>query len=283
MRTSSVLCLDSHGYHRMQYYEWGDPDNPRVLICVHGLTRNGRDFDVLARALEDDFRVICPDIAGRGQSDWLASKKDYGYPQYMADTMALIARVTARTVSEICWLGTSMGGILGMLLASLPKSPIAKLVVNDVGMLVPQASLERLALYIGGTERFASLEALEAHLRLICASFGPLSDDDWRHLTVHGAVNHPDGTWGMRYDPAIANAFQGALADIDLSPCWDTITCPTLLLRGGDSDLLLRETALEMTRRGPRAKLVEIADVGHAPMLMSADEARIVREFLLGP
>jgi pimeloyl-ACP methyl ester carboxylesterase len=267
----------------MQYYEWGDADNPRVLICVHGLTRNGRDFDFLARALESDFRVICPDIAGRGQSDWLASKADYGYPQYMADAMALIARVTARAVSEICWLGTSMGGILGMLLASLPKTPIRKLVVNDAGMLIPRAALERLALYVGGTERFASIEALEAHLRRICATFGPLSDDEWRHLAVHGAVSHPDGTWGMRYDPAIANAFQGELADVDLSPCWDAITCPTLLLRGADSDLLLRETALEMTQRGPCAKLVEIADVGHAPMLMSADEVKLVREFLCAP
>jgi len=283
VKTSSLLCLDSRGFHRTQYYDWGDTDNPRVLVCVHGLTRNGRDFDFLAASLESEFRVVCPDIAGRGQSDWLEAKTDYGYPQYMADMTALLARLTAGDAAkEIYWLGTSMGGILGMILASLPKSPLAKLVVNDAGMHVPKAALERIALYVGADERFASIAALEAHLRRTCASFGPLSDEGWRHLTVHGAVDHPDGTWGMRYDPAIANAFDGPLADIDLSPYWDAVTCPTLLLRGADSDLLLSETAVAMTQRGPRAALVEFAGVGHAPMLMTPEEVRIVREFLRG-
>ena len=283
MKTSSVLCLDSRGFHEMRYYDWGDPDNPRILVCVHGLTRNGRDFDFLAAALESEFRVVCPDVAGRGQSDWLESKADYGYPQYMADMTALMARLTAGDAAkEINWLGTSMGGILGMILASRPRSPFSKLVVNDAGIHLPKAALERIALYVGADERFASIAALEAHLRRNCATFGPLSDEDWRHLAVHGAINHPDGTWGMRYDPAIANAFDGPLADIDLSPYWDAVTCPTLLLRGAESDLLLRETAVAMTQRGPRATLVEFAGVGHAPMLMTSEAVQIVREFLLG-
>ena len=283
MKNGSVLCLDSSGFHRMHYYDWGDPSNPRVVVCIHGLTRQGRDFDFLARSLQGDFRVICPDIAGRGLSDWLATKGDYGYPQYMADVTALIARITVSAEQKIYWVGTSMGGLLGMLYASRRGNPVRKLVVNDAGTIVPKAALERLALYVGKDPSFASLEALEAHVRRISAPFGPLDDEQWRHITLHGAKQHADGTWGLGYDPAIALPFQGELADVDLSAYWDAIACPTLLLRGAQSDLLLRETALDMTQRGPKAKLVEFEGTGHAPMLMKASEARIVREFLLEP
>ena len=281
MKTESVLCLGSRGFHRMRYYERGDPANPRVLVCVHGLTRSGRDFDFLAEALASEFRVICPDVVGRGQSDWLEAKADYGYPQYMADMTALIARVTSREDQPIYWLGTSMGGLLGIFMAATPRNPIRRMVVNDAGMLVPKAALERLARYVGKNPRFASLEALEAHLRLVAASFGSLSDEQWRHLTVHGAVENPDGTWGFRYDPAIGNALEGELADIDLSVFWDAVSCPTLLLRGADSDILPREVAHAMTQRGPKAKLVEFENVGHAPMLLNQAEVSVVREFLL--
>ena len=282
MKTDSVLCLGSRGFHRMRYYEHGDPANPRVLICVHGLTRSGRDFDFLAEGLASDFRVICPDVVGRGQSDWLAAKTEYGYPQYMADMTALIARVTVRGDQPIDWLGTSMGGLLGIFMAATPRNPIRRLVVNDAGMLVPKAALERLARYVGKDPRVASLEALEAHLRRIAASFGSLTDQQWRHLTVHGAVENADGTWGFRYDPAIGNALQGELADIDLSIFWDAVSCPTLLLRGAESDILPREVAQAMTQRGPKAKLVEFENVGHAPMLLNDAEVGVVRDFLLG-
>ncbi len=277
-----VPCLSSRGFHRMHYYAWGDASNPRVLICVHGLTRNARDFDFLAATLSQDFRVICPDVAGRGKSDWLANGVDYTYVQYMADMTALLARVTSGGEKEIHWLGTSMGGLLGMLIAAQPRNPIRKLVVNDAGLLVPKAALERLALYVGKDPRFPSLEALESHVRHVSAPFGPLTDGEWRHLTLHVAIQHPDGAWGFRYDPAIARPFALALADIDLSAYWDAVTCPTLLLRGAESDLLLRETALDMTRRGPKARLVEFAGVGHAPMLMNDEQVAVVREFLLG-
>jgi pimeloyl-ACP methyl ester carboxylesterase len=265
----------------MHYTEWGDPANPRVVICVHGLTRNCRDFDEFARAIEDEFRVICPDIAGRGRSDWLENKLDYGYPQYMADATALLARATAGGARMIYWVGTSMGGILGMLLAACRRSPIAKLVINDVGIVIPKAALDRIARYVGKSPFFNSLDELEAHVRLISAPFGPLTDAQWHHLTVHGARQANDGKWTMGYDPGIAAAFEKTAAiDVDLSGYWDRIGCPTLLLRGAESDVLTREVALRMTQGGPKPGLVEFPGVGHAPMLMSTDQICVIRDFL---
>lgn len=283
MKSDHVLCLSSKGFHRMRYVEWGDPEAERVAILVHGLTRNGRDFDFLAQALLPDYRVICPDVAGRGVSDWLPAKEDYVYPQYCADMTALIARATAGgKPRRIDWVGTSMGGIIGMLLASRPNSPIERLVLNDVGAVIPKAAQERIGTYLGRDPRFRSLDELEALVRMVSASFGPLTDAQWRHLTVHGATQHEDGTWGFRYDPGIAIPFRKQpLADVDLWQYWDAITCPTLILRGAQSDLLLKETAAAMTGRGPRPQLVEFAGVGHAPMLMADDQIRVVREFML--
>jgi pimeloyl-ACP methyl ester carboxylesterase len=281
MRTADVLGLSAGGYHRMRYYDWGDAANRRVLICVHGLTRNGRDFDYLAHALERDYRVICPDVVGRGQSDWLPNKADYGYVQYLSDMTALIARVTDDSAQPVDWLGTSMGGLLGIIMASVPGNPIRRLVVNDAGMLVPKTALERLKLYVGKDPRFPSLDALEQHVRRVSAPFGPLTDEQWRHLNVHGAKEYPDGAWGFRYDPAIAAVLEGELQDVDLSKQWDAIKSPTLLLRGAESDILMRETAEAMTQRGPQAQLVEFPGIGHAPMLMADEQVRVVRDFLL--
>ena len=281
MQTGGVLCLDTRGFHRMSYYERGDAANPRIVMCVHGLTRNGRDFDDLAEVLAKDFRVICPDVAGRGLSDWLTAKTDYNYIQYMNDMTALIARVTSGPESTLCWVGTSMGALLGILLASLPRSPIAKLVANDAGPLVPKAALRRLASYVGRDERFDSLDALEAYMRRVSAPFGALTDAQWRHLTVTSSKRFEDGRWGMSYDPAIAFPLQGTLDDVDLWKQWDAVTCPTLVLRGAQSDVLLAETAKAMTERGPKAKLVEIPDVGHAPMLMNQHQIEIIRGFLV--
>jgi len=299
MRTDSLLGLSSSGFHRISYTDWGDAANDRIVICVHGLSRNGRDFDFLAESLAPEFRVICPDVAGRGRSDWLTNKADYGYPQYLADMNALVARVSApapgsTTMTDtkdaaqsgqggrkIYWVGTSMGGILGMLLAAMPGSPISRLVVNDVGSLIPQASLQRIAEYFGNDPRFKTYDELETYMRKVSAPFGPLTDAQWHQLTIHAAKQHDDGTWGMRYDPAIATPFRaGALTDVNLWPYWDAIKCPTLLLRGAESDLLLAETAAEMQTRGPRARLVEFQGIGHAPMLMADDQMQVVREFL---
>ena len=283
MKHDYVQCLGSSGFHRMHYTDRGDPGNPRVVVCVHGLTRTARDFDMLADELAGDFRVVCPDIAGRGESDWLKNKSDYSYPQYMADITTLLARVTANGASTLYWVGTSMGGMLGMLLAARPGSPITRLVLNDIGMFIPQAAMERLALYVGKDPKFPTLDALDAYVRFVSAPFGPLTDDQWRHVTVHNAKEHPDGSWGMKYDPAIGLPFQkGPLKDVDLTAVYDAVTCPTLLLRGGNSDLLLKETAVDMTQRGPCARLVEFPGTGHAPMLMSREQIGVVAEFLRG-
>ncbi len=282
MKSDTVLCLSAKGFHRMHYTEWGDAANPRVVICVHGLARNCRDFDVLAQALERDSRVVCPDVAGRGKSDWLYAREDYGYPQYCADMTALVARITAGQEKTIHWLGTSMGGIIGMLLASQPQSPIRKLVLNDVGTVIPKAAQERIATYVGKDPRFRTFPELEAYVRAVSAPFGPLTDEQWHHLTLHGAKQHADGSWGMCYDPDIGSPFRkGPLADVDLWRCWNAINCPTLLLRGAGSDVLLKENALAMTQRGPKPRLVEFPGIGHAPMLMTPEQIQVVREFLL--
>jgi pimeloyl-ACP methyl ester carboxylesterase len=282
MKQDFVLGLSGKGFHRMHYTEWGDARNPRVVICVHGLTRNGRDFDDFAQALRPEFRVICPDVVGRGKSDWLRDKEDYGFPQYSADMTTLFARVTDGGGKTIYWVGTSMGGMLGMVLASRPNSPIKKLILNDVGTLIPKASMERIASYVGKDPRFKTLQEMETYVRTVSAPFGPLTDAQWKHLTEHNSMQHADGTWGMSYDPGIALPFRkGPLADIDLSAYFDAIACPTLLMRGAQSDLLLHQTALAMTLRGPRPRLVEFEGVGHAPMLMAADQIAAAREFLL--
>lgn len=284
MRSGCVTCLGTRGFHRMHYVEWGDPGAGRVVICAHGLTRNGRDFDTLAQALPE-FRVISPDIVGRGRSDWLPAKDEYAYPQYCADMAVLIARATAGDgePKHVYWVGTSMGGIIGMLLAASPGTPVEKLVVNDVGPHIPGAALERIAAYVGKDPRFKSYRELEAYVRMVCAPFGKLTDAQWRQLTEHGAKQHEDGAWGMRYDPDIRIPFRkGPIVDVDLWQYYDAIRCPTLLLRGALSDLLLEETAARMTQRGPRPRLVEFEGIGHAPMFMAADQINAVREFLLG-
>jgi len=251
------------------------------VICVHGLTRNCRDFDALAKTLEPEFRVVCPDVVGRGQSDWLADKQLYGLPQYLADITTLLARLTADGPRDIFWVGTSMGGMIGMLLASLLDTPVKRLVLNDVGTVIPKASLERIGKYVGKSPVFASLDELNAYVRYVSAPFGPLTDAQWDHLTRHNAKQNAEGAWIMNYDPGIALPFQqGPINDIELWSYYDRITCPTLLLRGADSDLLLQDTALAMAQRGPKAGLVEFAGIGHAPMLMADDQINVVRQFL---
>lgn len=263
----------------MHYTEWGEADNPRVLLCVHGLTRNGRDFDEFARAMSREYRVLCPDVVGRGRSEWLTHKGDYGYPLYCSDMAALIARSGAQSVD---WVGTSMGGIIGMLVAAQKNSPVRRFVINDVGPLIPKSALGRLKQYVGKDPQFGSLDEAEMYIRMVSEPFGALTDPQWRHLTETSIGPRDGGGFRLVYDPAIARAFEGPSVDVDLWMYWDLLRCPTLTLRGADSDLLLHETALEMTRRGPKAKLVEFPGVGHAPMLMNPEQIEVVREFLLG-
>lgn len=264
----------------MAYLEWGDPRNRDVLICVHGLTRSSRDFDDLARTLDGQVRVVCPDIAGRGESDRLADPMLYAIPQYVADMVTLIARLDIETVS---WVGTSMGGLIGMALAAQTGTPVKKLVLNDAGPVLARASLERIGAYLGQTPAFASIEKAEEYVRAVLATFGPHSDAQWRFLTETWVRKEADGSFRAHYDPRIAEAFRAAMPEKDLEfwPIYDAVRCPTLVLRGEFSDLLSRDTTAQMARRGPKAQVIEIKGVGHAPTLMHADQIALVRDFLL--
>ena len=278
MREMSVLCLGAAGFHRIAYTEWGAPDAARTLVCVHGLTRNGRDFDTIAAALEDGYRVICPDIVGRGRSDWLRDGTQYQNPTYLADLVTLLARAGA---NEVDWLGTSMGGILGMLMASMPGSPIKRLIINDVGPFLPKSALERIAGYTGTAPDFDDIAALEAYLREVHAPFGDLTDQQWRHMAETSSREVDGGKVALAYDPTIGDNFRaGPLDDVDMWGFWDAIRCPTLVVRGESSDLLLSEHAEEMTRRGPKVELVEIAGCGHAPALMDPEQIALIRDWL---
>jgi pimeloyl-ACP methyl ester carboxylesterase len=264
----------------MAYTEWGAPDNPRVLVCVHGLTRNARDFDRLAGALAQHYRVICPDVVGRGQSGHLKNPAFYSVPQYVADMVTLIARLNVQTVH---WVGTSMGGLIGMALASMENTPIRKLLLNDVGPLITLESLQRIATYVGTDPTWATFDEALNFVKLVSTPFGLLTEADWMHLTEHSISQRSDGRWGFLYDPAIASPFKATFADkdIDLWPIYELIKCPTLVLRGAESDLLKHETWQEMGERGPRAKLAEIQGVGHAPMFMTDEQISLARDFLL--
>jgi len=278
MREGSVLCMDPHGFHRMRYVEWGDPTNKRVLVCVHGLTRCGRDFDYIAESLADMYRVVCPDVVGRGRSDWLRDPADYTYPTYCNDMTTLIASLHAETLD---WLGTSMGAIMGMLMASLPGSPIRKLVMNDAGCVVPKSALERIGQYVGREPTFDSLEALEVGMKAV-SPFGELTAAQWRHLAEHVAKKDEKGRWTFRYDPRIADNFKPVMgADVDLRSFWANVHGPVLLIRGETSDLLTPELFEEMGRH-PRTEKLVVPRTGHAPMLMDDFQAGAVRRFLLG-
>jgi pimeloyl-ACP methyl ester carboxylesterase len=277
MREGAVRCLDPHGFHWMRYVEWGDAHNPRVLMCVHGLSRSGRDFDHLANALSDAYRVVCPDIVGRGRSDWLRDPADYTYPLYGNDLAVLMASLHVETLD---WLGTSMGGIIGMILAGMPGSPVRKLVMNDVGCVVPKAALERIGQYVGNEPTFDTIEALEAAMRAV-SPFGELSAAQWRHLALNVAKQDDEGRWKLRYDPGIGVNFnRAAAADIDLRAYWRAVTGPVLVIRGEHSDLLLPQILDEMRDR-PHTETCVIPRTGHAPMLMDDEQVAVVRHFLL--
>jgi pimeloyl-ACP methyl ester carboxylesterase len=279
-RRRSVQCASPKGLHRIAYLEWGDPRNRDVLVCVHGLTRVGRDFDELARALCGRFRVVCPDMAGRGDSDRLADPMLYGIAQYVADVVTLIARLDVEAVS---WVGTSMGGLIGMALAAQAGTPVRRLVLNDAGPVVSKVSLERIGSYLGRAPAFPSIEKAVEYMRAVAAPFGRHSDEQWRFLTEVWLRRNDDGTYRVHYDPRIAEPFRATMPekDMEMWPLYDAIRCPTLVLRGAQSDLLSRETTAQMSQRGPKAKVVEIPDVGHAPTLMHPDQIAIVRDFLL--
>lgn len=281
----TVQCLSPAGLHYMAYKEWGDPNNQRVLICVHGLTRVSGDFDALAQVLSDRYRVICPDIVGRGKSGWLRDPAHYTVPQYVADMVTLIARLNVGTVD---FLGTSMGGLIGMGLASMPDNPIGKLILNDIGPTLNVAALKRIGEYLGQAVQFDRFEEAVQYIKALSVSFGPHTDDEWHKLAADVLTQDKDGKWTRDYDLGLAVPYQSMTADdvahneAMLWAVYDSVCCPVLLVRGKSSDLLSADTAKVMTTRGPKARLVELEGVGHAPTFVHGDQIDIVKTFLLG-
>ncbi|MEJ7929624.1 alpha/beta hydrolase [Ramlibacter sp. AN1015] len=295
-RLHHVSCRSSAGTHRMAYWQWGDPQAPQVVVCVHGLSRQGRDFDALARALlagaSQPLRVVCPDVVGRGHSDWLRDPSLYQVPTYAADMLALFAALDEHApVAWFDWVGTSMGGLIGMSLCGSPElplpAPVRRLVLNDVGPVIQWAAIQRIGGYLGQAGRFDTLQHAADALSAISAGFGPHTPEQWLALSQPMVRALPEGGFALHYDPAIAvplRALTQAQAEEGQTALWhlyDRIRARTLLLRGTESDLLTHETALEMTRRGPCARLVEFEGVGHAPTLVSEQQREPVVTFVL--
>jgi pimeloyl-ACP methyl ester carboxylesterase len=265
------------GDGELAYFDWGDPASPDVALCVHGLTRNAHDFDRLAAALATRRRVIAYDVIGRGGSDWLKASDRYGYPLYLQHAVTLMDTLRLQAVD---WIGTSMGGIIGMMVAAQHPSRVRRLILNDVGALIPKAALTRLLTYVGTTPQFADLVAAEAYFRRILAPFGKLDDATWRHITETSIRRSEEGAYTTAYDPAIAVTLAGADAsDVNLWPLWTMVTQPVLLLRGAESDLLAAETAGAMAERSG-VDLVEFAEVGHAPSLMVPEQIQAIETWL---
>jgi len=307
-RLDSVTCASPAGLHRMAYWEWGDPDNDRVLLCVHGLTRTGRDFDTLARQLAPHFRVVCPDVVGRGASDWLANPAYYTIPQYVSDMTALIARLRPAALD---WVGTSMGGLIGLALSgalamaralrasggytgthaeSLGNGPgirLNRMVLNDVGPRLDLPALRRIGEYVGQPGEHASFAQAVRAMRENSETFGPHTDEQWEALARY-VFRRQGERWVKHYDLGLAKPLAAQTPDVYaageqiLWQAWDALDCPALVLRGARSDLLSAETAAEMCRRNPRARVVEIPGVGHAPTLMTPQQIEPVAQFLLG-
>ncbi len=284
-RLNHVQCLTPSGLHRMAYWEWGDALNPKVLVCVHGLTRQGRDFDVLAQAMSNEYRVVCPDVVGRGESDWLSEPSGYSVPMYVADMVTLLARLNGRTID---WVGTSMGGLIGLGVAALPSNPIRRFVINDVGPTLEASAIARIGAYLGMPMHWASVEDAADYMWSIAKGFGPHTREQWLALTRPLLKPEGDG-FRPHYDPRIGVPFRSvtpemaAFGEAMLWKAYDAVNAPTLVLRGAESDLLTLATAQAMTQRGPKAQLIQFAGVGHAPTLIAPDQVAAVREFLLRP
>ena len=290
-----VQCPDANGGHRMAYWSWGNPAAPHLVLCAHGLSRQGRDFDTLARALSargnGQVRVVCPDVVGRGKSDWLRDPMAYQFPTYAADMLALLAELKPTTLD---WVGTSMGGLIGIVMCGQPglpmPVPVRRLVLNDIGPSVQWEAVVRIGSYLGNTGRFASLEQAAAAMLAISTTFGPHTPAQWLELSRHMVKPLGDGSGALtlHYDPAIALPFRvvtqesSAQGEAMVWQLYDNIRAETLLTRGASSDVLSPQTAAAMTQRGPKARLVEFAGVGHAPTFIADDQVLCVADFLLG-
>ena len=278
MKTQYVTSCSIDGLHQLAYTDWGDKENPDILVCSHGLTRNKHDFDALAQKLSSKRRVICFDLPGRGESDWLSNKLAYDYNQYTVDALIIIARTGAKKVD---WLGTSMGGLLGMAIASLENSPIKTLILNDVGPFIPKAALMRIADYVGKLPHFNTANELENYMRTIYAGFGELTNEQWKHLLRYGHRTLDSGQLTLNYDPDISLAFSNEpLKDINLWPVWNSIQQRSLIIRGENSDLLERSTAEKMIESHPNSELLEISNTAHSPALMNDNDIGLIEHWL---
>lgn len=300
----SLPASETREAHDLAYAIWGLGSDKPTLVCVHGLTRNGRDFDFLAQAMcggiseqgeahsggersdggvPPHYQVLCPDMPGRGKSDWLKNTQHYTQDTYLADTLALLEH---HGISQVDWVGTSMGGILGMRIAAERPGIIRKLVLNDLGAVIPLAGLERINRYVGITPNFPSREAADAYLRTTFASFGITREEHWQHMLEHSFTRTENGEYQLAYDPGILDPMRDAAknlafqADTLLWPWWDQITCPVLVIRGEQSDILTTETVEEMVHRHPETSALTIPKVGHAPSLMEEDQIQAIREWL---
>jgi pimeloyl-ACP methyl ester carboxylesterase len=279
MQQKFVYGLNARGFHKIAYYVWGGRNATRTVVCVHGLTRNARDFDRLAASLAaEKMRVICIDVVGRGASDWLSDPSLYAYPQYLSDMAVVLARLA---IKQVDWVGTSMGGLIGILLAAQPNSPIKRLILNDVGPFIPASSMERISTYINALPVMPDYASAAAYLRRIYHNTGPCTEADHQAMALHSIRPLPQGGFGLRYDPAIAHNFAAIKGDVDLWAVYDAIKCPTLLLRGAISDVLPEATARSMTERGPRAQCLTIPAIGHYPALMDSVQIEAIKKFLL--
>jgi len=294
-----VDCPHPEGQHRMAYVRWGQPDAQRVVVCAHGLTRQGRDFDLLAQALvaqsAEPLQVICPDVAGRGRSQWLDNPALYQIPQYASDMLAMLSQVQTNikgaSMQSLDWVGTSMGGLIGMVLAGQPGLPlpvgIRRLVLNDVGPAITWSSVERMKSYVGQYGQYRDLDEVANALLTLSQGFGPVLPEVWREMSRHMTRSGPDGTLTLHYDPAIGLPLRAMTLDMAAAgeaamwALYDQIEAQTLLIRGQDSDLLTPETALNMTQRGPRARLETWPGFGHAPTLTGDDQIQAIATFLL--
>ena len=295
-----VQCPDTHGGHRMAYWQWGNPTAAHVVLCVHGLSRQGRDFDTLAAHLVEkalgDIRVICPDVVGRGQSDWLKDPMGYQIPTYAADMLALLAQLHQQVpITTFDWVGTSMGGLIGLVVCGQPGLPLPvavnKLVLNDVGPAIEWSSIVRIGTYLGAPVTFDSIQQGADAMWAISSGFGPHTAEQWLRLSqpmLRPVDSASDSRLRLHYDPALAVPFRQATQESTLQSektlwqLYDNIGAQTLLLRGADSDLLSPATAQAMGQRGPKAQLVEFTGVGHAPTLVATDQTAAVAGFLLG-
>jgi len=275
--TSNYLVCENREIH---YVEWGAA-NRETVIAWHGLARTGRDMDDIAAHLATRYRVICPDTIGRGLSQWSpAPEEEYCLAFYARLAVSLAAQLKLDTFH---WLGTSMGGALGIhLAADAMKGRIRRMVLNDIGPKLGEAAVERIRSYAGSPPRFERVSELEQYFRTVYQPFGWLSNAQWRRLVETSTRRLPDGKVTPHYDPNMVMQFVHHEHDYDQWDAYDTVDVPTLCLRGESSDLLLAETAEEMRKRGPRAVVVTIAGCGHAPALNVPDQLTLVERFLNG-